>query len=97
MSTGTSPPRLCLGGRHVRLEPLRPEHAAPLLAVANESRSTYAFTLVPEDLAGAAKLLLCTHAFEVWEVFRVTWRTHAKNERSRAAILRLGAQFEGAR
>jgi RimJ/RimL family protein N-acetyltransferase len=162
---------LSLVGRHVRLEPLGHEHAAPLLAAASEARSTYAFTLVPEDLAGMqryvatalgeqergesipfvvldpagtpvgstrfmkierwvwpgevpprpagapeaveigftwyaervqrtainteAKLLLCTHAFEAWEVFRVTWRTHARNERSRAAILRLGARFEG--
>jgi RimJ/RimL family protein N-acetyltransferase len=167
---GTGRP-LVLVGRHVRLEPLRPEHAPPLLAAANEARSTYGFTLVPEDLAGMeryvatalaeeergesvpfvvldaagvpvgstrfmrierwvwpgaapvrppgapeaveigftwyaervqrsainteSKLLLCTHAFEVWEVLRVTWRTHAKNERSRAAIARLGAQFEG--
>jgi RimJ/RimL family protein N-acetyltransferase len=37
-----------------------------------------------------AKLLLCTQAFEVWGVRRVMWKTDARNERSRAAILRLG-------
>lgn len=42
-----------------------------------------------------AKLLLCTHAFEVWGVRRVMWKTDARNERSRAAILRLGAKFDG--
>jgi RimJ/RimL family protein N-acetyltransferase len=42
-----------------------------------------------------AKLLLCTHAFEVWRVRRVTWKTDARNERSRAAILRIGARFDG--
>ncbi len=42
-----------------------------------------------------AKLLLCTHAFEVWRVRRVTWKTDARNARSRAAILRIGAQFDG--
>ncbi len=42
-----------------------------------------------------AKLLLCTHAFEVWRVRRVTWKTDARNERSRTAILRLGARFDG--
>lgn len=42
-----------------------------------------------------AKLLLCTHAFETWRVRRVSWKTDARNERSRAAILRLGARFDG--
>ena len=42
-----------------------------------------------------AKLLLLTHAFETWGVARVDLKTDARNERSRAAILRLGATFEG--
>jgi RimJ/RimL family protein N-acetyltransferase len=42
-----------------------------------------------------AKLLLCTHAFEVLGVRRITWKTDARNERSRAAILRLGARLDG--
>lgn len=42
-----------------------------------------------------AKLLLLTHAFEVWDVFRVALCTDARNARSRAAIERLGATFEG--
>ena len=42
-----------------------------------------------------AKLLLCTHAFERWRVRRVMWKTDARNERSRNAILRLGARFDG--
>jgi N-acetyltransferase len=42
-----------------------------------------------------AKLLLLTHAFEVWHVFRVAIMTDARNERSRAAIERLGAPLEG--
>jgi RimJ/RimL family protein N-acetyltransferase len=42
-----------------------------------------------------AKLLLCTHAFEQWQVRRVLWKTDARNARSRAAILRLGARFDG--
>lgn len=42
-----------------------------------------------------AKLLLFTHAFETWEVARVDLKTDSRNERSRAAILRLGATFEG--
>jgi RimJ/RimL family protein N-acetyltransferase len=42
-----------------------------------------------------AKLLLCAHAFERWRVRRVKWKTDERNERSRAAILRLGARFDG--
>lgn len=42
-----------------------------------------------------AKLLLLTHAFEAWEVGRVDLKTDARNERSRDAIARIGATFEG--
>ena len=42
-----------------------------------------------------AKLLLLTQAFEQWRVFRVSLCTDALNQRSRDAIVRLGAQFEG--
>lgn len=174
-------PSVRLSDRNVRLEPLATEHAPSLLAAANESRATYAFTIVPADLASmeayvatalaeqsrgesvpfvvrdgkgvivgstrymmiewwpwpgapaqrpelpnvseaskeagpdaleigftwyaeraqrtalntSAKLLLCAHAFERWRVRRVTWKTDARNLRSRAAILRIGAKFEG--
>ena len=162
---------LTLSGNHVRLEPLLAEHAPLLLAAANEARRTFAFTLVPRDLAGMqayvaaaldeqvrglslpfvvrdragdvvgstrymeierwawsgpppapvpsgpdaleigftwyaervqrtalnteAKLLLCAQAFERYGVRRVTWKTDARNARSRAAILRIGARFDG--
>jgi N-acetyltransferase len=42
-----------------------------------------------------AKLLLLTQAFDVFGVFRVAIATDERNERSRAAIERLGARFEG--
>ena len=42
-----------------------------------------------------AKLLLLTHAFDELGAMRVELKTDARNERSRAAILALGAQFEG--
>lgn len=42
-----------------------------------------------------AKLLLLTHAFEVMECVRVQFTTDELNEKSRAAILRLGAVQEG--
>ena len=42
-----------------------------------------------------AKMLLLTHAFEMWGVHRVAICTDALNERSRRAIERIGATFEG--
>jgi RimJ/RimL family protein N-acetyltransferase len=42
-----------------------------------------------------AKYLLLTHAFEHWDVWRVAICTDEDNARSRTAIERLGARFEG--
>jgi RimJ/RimL family protein N-acetyltransferase len=42
-----------------------------------------------------SKLLLLSHAFDELGAARVVWHTDVRNERSRAAILRLGATFEG--
>ena len=38
-----------------------------------------------------AKLLMLTHAFEAWQVHRVSLMTDARNTRCREAIVRLGA------
>lgn len=42
-----------------------------------------------------AKLLMLTHAFEKWKCIRIEICTDVFNERSRNAILRLGAKQEG--
>lgn len=42
-----------------------------------------------------AKLLMLTHAFEIWKCNRVEFKTDLLNEKSRNAILRLGAKQEG--
>jgi RimJ/RimL family protein N-acetyltransferase len=42
-----------------------------------------------------AKYLMLRHAFEVWKCFRVELKTDALNQRSRNAILRIGAKEEG--
>lgn len=42
-----------------------------------------------------AKLLMMSHAFNVWGVQRLDLKTDARNDRSRRAIERLGAHFEG--
>jgi RimJ/RimL family protein N-acetyltransferase len=42
-----------------------------------------------------AKLLMLTHAFETWQVLRVCFHTDARNQRSRAALERIGGKSEG--
>jgi RimJ/RimL family protein N-acetyltransferase len=42
-----------------------------------------------------AKYLMLRHAFETWNCLRVELKTDALNQRSRTAILRLGAKEEG--
>jgi RimJ/RimL family protein N-acetyltransferase len=42
-----------------------------------------------------AKFLMLQHAFETWHCIRVEFKTDVLNERSCAAILRLGAKQEG--
>ncbi|MGC2176488.1 MAG: GNAT family protein [Acidimicrobiales bacterium] len=153
-----------LKGNLVRLEPLTLEHVDGLLEAANEDRSSYGMTSVPDDRDGTegfiqdmlrmweagevipfaqidvasnrpvgvtrlmtirslrhvatpyaveiggtwlaksaqrsginteAKLLLLDYAFETWHVGRVDLKTDARNDRSRDAILRIGASFEG--
>lgn len=52
--------------------------------------STWGTAVNPE-----CKLLLLTHAFEVLSMNRVAFCTDLRNERSQAAIAKLGAQREG--
>lgn len=161
-----------LQGRHVRLEPLQPQHAAGLAAAAAEDPSLYGLSPVPQGEAAALeyietaigqrdagttvpfavrraadgvvvgstrfwdlvrwpwppghprhgidapdvceightwlarsairtgantemKRLMLEHAFEVWQTASVCLHTDARNERSRRAMERIGAQFEG--
>jgi len=42
-----------------------------------------------------AKLLMLAHAFEAWGTQRVCFHTDVRNARSRAALERIGAHFEG--
>jgi N-acetyltransferase len=47
------------------------------------------------DANTETKLLLMEHAFERHGMQRVEFKTDARNERTRAALLKVGAQFEG--
>jgi len=42
-----------------------------------------------------AKYLMLRHAFDTWRCLRVEFKTDSLNERSRAALLRIGAKEEG--
>jgi N-acetyltransferase len=42
-----------------------------------------------------AKRLMLAYAFESWQVLRVCLHTDARNQRSRAAMERIGGKFEG--
>ncbi len=42
-----------------------------------------------------AKFMMLTHAFEKWKVLRVCFHTDARNQRSRAALERIGGNLEG--
>ena len=42
-----------------------------------------------------AKFLMLRHAFEEWRVLRVCFHTDARNQRSRAALERIGGKCEG--
>lgn len=154
------PKPILLAGRHVRLEPLAPRHAAGLFAAgrpaeiwthlltppfaseaavsdwiaealqaqASGAEVPYATVrqsddrvvgstrfidirrphrgleigwtwIAPEAQRTAvnteAKYLMLRQAFEGWGAMRVQLKTDARNEKSRRAILRVGATFEG--
>jgi len=58
----------------------------------------YTWLARPAIRSGAnteAKLLMLTHAFEVWQVLRVCFHADARNQRSRAALERIGGTCEG--
>jgi N-acetyltransferase len=66
-------------------------------SVAEIGSTWYAASAQRTGINAACKLLLLTHAFDVWDVLRVTFKTDARNAASRRAIERLGAQAEGVR
>ncbi len=58
----------------------------------------YTWLTAPALRTGAnseAKLLMLTQAFERWGMLRVCLHTDERNQRSRAAMERMGAKFEG--
>jgi RimJ/RimL family protein N-acetyltransferase len=66
-------------------------------AAAEIGSTWYAASAQRTGVNTECKLLLLTHAFEHWGSIRVTLKTDARNTRSRQAIERIGALFEGVR
>jgi N-acetyltransferase len=65
--------------------------------VAEIGATWYAASAQRTAVNSDVKLTLLGQAFETWGALRVTLKTDARNQTSRAAILRLGARFEGIR
>ncbi|HLV88349.1 MAG TPA: GNAT family protein [Candidatus Sulfotelmatobacter sp.] len=55
----------------------------------------YARSAIRTAVNTESKFLLLRYAFEVWNALRICLHTDARNERSRAAMERMGAKFEG--
>ena len=77
-------------------QPGNPLQRSPGFADALEIGSTWIAKAAQRTQVNThAKLLMLAHAFDEWEVRRVTLKTDARNVRSRTAIERLGARFDG--
>lgn len=66
-------------------------------SVAEIGSTWYAASAQRTGVNTECKLLMLEHTFDRWHALRVSLKTDARNERSRAAIERLGAVFEGVR
>ncbi len=72
-----------------------PEHARATPDAVEIGYTWYAPTAVRTAVNTECKLLLLSHAFEKWKVHRVCLHTDIRNQRSRAAMERLGCKLEG--
>jgi RimJ/RimL family protein N-acetyltransferase len=79
----------------------RPIGSSRFMSIVPEHRRLeigWTWIATPWQRSGAnreAKLLQLTHAFETLGANRVEFKTHARNERSRNALVGIGATFEG--
>ena len=72
-----------------------PRHAHENPDVCEIGYTFLAHTSIRTAANTEAKLLMLTHALEVWQMLRVCLHTDARNKRSQAAIERIGGKFEG--
>ncbi len=105
VTTRTGDGRIVGSTRFLDLDDWRPERQVggpPLGAVGTPMTAEIGATWLAASAQRTAvnteaKLLMLRHTFETWDVERITFKTDARNARSRAAIARVGAQFEGIR
>jgi N-acetyltransferase len=72
-----------------------PRHAHENPDVCEIGYTFLSHTAIRTSANTEAKLMMLTHAFEVWQMLRVCLHTDARNKRSQAAIERIGGKFEG--
>ncbi len=75
--------------------PGHPRHAGAFPDVCEIGYTWFTRSAIRTAANTEAKLLMLTHAFESWQMLRVCLHTDARNQRSRAAIERIGGKFEG--
>jgi|SRR5579863_1377337 len=72
-----------------------PQHGRPTPDGCEIGYTWYSHDAIRTAANTESKLLMLTHAFESWKVFRVSFHTDVRNSRSRAALERIGGKFEG--
>jgi len=75
--------------------PGHPAHGRPFADACEIGYTWYAKSAIRTAANTESKLLMLTQAFETWQMLRVCLHTDVRNTRSRAAIERIGGQFEG--
>src|SRR5579863_4446408 len=75
--------------------PGHPAHGRGVPDACEIGYTWFACSAIRSGANAEAKLLMLQHAFEVWKVLRVCFHTDARNQRSRAALERIGCQCEG--
>ncbi len=75
--------------------PSHPSHGRKTPDACEIGYTWYARSAIRSAANTETKFLMLRHAFENWKVLRVCFHTDVRNQRSRAAIERIGGQFEG--
>ena len=72
-----------------------PSHARGVPDACEIGYTWFAKSAIRSAANTEAKTLMLRHAFEVWQVLRVSFHTDTRNQRSRAALERIGGHCEG--
>lgn len=73
----------------------RPQHGRLAPDACEIGYTWFARSAIRTGANTESKLLMLAYAFETWQVLRACFHTDARNERSRAALERIGGKFEG--